>query len=166
MAEISNLDDVFIVMLRRAYDAEKRLTKALPKLAKSASSPELKQAFADHLRETETHVERVEQIFDFFGQPPTAETADSVKGIVKAGDDVIKLRGDGPVKDAALIAAAQQAEHYEIAVYGTLRTWAAVLGRPDAASLLELTLSDEKKTDQKLTDIANALNTQAAIAGP
>jgi ferritin-like metal-binding protein YciE len=164
MAEISNLDDVFMLTLRRVYDAEMRLTKALPKLAKSASSPMLKQTFERHLEETETHVKRVEQIFGLFSQRPNADTDDAVKGIVKTGDDVIKLNGDGPVKDAALIAAAQEAEHYEIAAYGTLRTWADVLGKPEAVRLLESTLNEEKRADLALTQTAATLNVQAAAA--
>ena len=162
MAEISNLDDVFILTLRRVYDAEKRLTKALPKFAKSASAPVLKQAFERHLQETEMHIVRVEQIFGLLNQRPNSDTDDAVKGIVKAGDDVIKLHGDGPVKDAALIAAAQEAEHYEIAAYGTLRTWASVLDRPEAVRLLEWTLNEEKRADLALTQIADTLNLQAA----
>ena len=164
MAEISNLDDVFMLMLRRVYDAEKRLTKALPKLAKSASAPVLKHTFERHLEETETHVQRVEQIFGLFNQRPNSDTDDAIKGIVKAGDDLIKLNGVGPVKDAALIAAAQEAEHYEIAAYGTLRTWAAVLDKPDAVRLLESTLNEEKRADLALTQIADTLNLQAATA--
>jgi ferritin-like metal-binding protein YciE len=164
MADVNDLTDVFMLTLRRVYDAEKRLVNALPKLAKSASSPELKEAFSHHLGETKTHVQRVEQIFGLLGERPNADTDNAAKGIVKAGDGVIALNGDGPVKDAALIAAAQEAEHYEIAAYGTLRTWAAVLDKPEAVRLLESTLMEEKRADQTLTNIASGLNTHAAAA--
>ena len=132
-------------------------------MEKAASSPELKQAFASHLTETETHVERLERLFGLFDQKPNADTNDAIKGIISAGDDVTGLDSDA-VRDAALIAAAQAAEHYEIAEYGTLRTWARVLGRSEAVQLLEFTLEEEKKTDQKLTDIAGRLNYEAAAA--
>jgi ferritin-like metal-binding protein YciE len=163
MADPKDLSGLFVKKLRSLYDNEQRLTKALPKMEKAASSPELKQAFASHLTETETHVERLERLFGLFDQKPNADTNDAIKGIISAGDDVTGLDSDA-VRDAALIAAAQAAEHYEIAEYGTLRTWARVLGRSEAVQLLEFTLEEEKKTDQKLTDIASRLNYEAAAA--
>jgi ferritin-like metal-binding protein YciE len=162
MADMKSLNDLFIQKLRYVYDAEQRLVKALPKLSKAASSPELKQAFDSHLKETETHVERAEQLFGLFDHKPNADTNDSIKGIISAGDDVISLKADAPVKDAALIAAAQGAEHYEIAEYGTLRAWARVLGKTEALPLLDWTLEEEKKADHTLTEIAGRLNFQAA----
>ena len=162
MAELKTLNELFVQKLKYVYDAEQRLTKALPKLSKEAAAPELKQAFDAHLKETESHIERVERLFGFFDQKPNADTNPSIKGIVSAGDDVIGLKAEPPVKDAALIAAAQGAEHYEIAEYGTLRAWARVLGKDEAVQLLEWTLEEEKKADQKLTDIAMSLNFQAA----
>jgi ferritin-like metal-binding protein YciE len=164
MARPESLNDLFIQKLKHVYDAEQRLTKALPKLSNAASSPQLKQAFASHLKETETHLERIQQLFAFCNQKPDADTNDNIKGIINAGDDVIGLKADAPVKDAALIAAAQCAEHYEIAEYGTLRAWARVLGKPEAIQLLDWTLDEEKKADQKLTDVAASLNFQAAAA--
>ena len=162
MADMKSLNDLFVQKLRYVYDAEERLVKALPKLSKAATSSELKSAFDSHLKETETHMERVEQLFGLFDQKPNADTNDSIKGIISAGDDVISLKADAPVKDAALIAAAQAAEHYEIAEYGTLRAWARVLGKTEALQLLEWTLEEEKKADQTLTGVASRLNFQAA----
>ncbi len=161
MADVKNLNDLFVQKLRYVYDAEQRLTKALPKLAEAATSPELKRAFEAHLRETETHVSRAEQLFGLFGQEPDADGNDAIKGLLSAGSDVAKLDDDS-VRDAALIAAAQEAEHYEIAAYGTLRTWAHILAKPEAVQLLEWTLEEEKKTDQALTQLAGTLNFRAA----
>jgi ferritin-like metal-binding protein YciE len=162
MAELKNLDDLFVHTLRRVYDAERRLAKALPKLAAAARAGELRQAFESHQKQTEVHVERLEQVFGLFECRPNANTDEALKGIIKAGDGVIKLEADGPVRDAALIVAAQEAEHYEIAAYGTLRTWAKILEKPEAVQLLEWTLDEEKKADQRLTEIAATLNSEAA----
>jgi ferritin-like metal-binding protein YciE len=157
-----NLDDLFFHTLRRVLDAERRLTSVLPKMAKAAEAAELRQAFESHLKETKTHVERLEQLFAMFDRRPNAETDDALKGIVKAGDEAIKLDASYSVKDAALIAAAQEAEHYEMAAYGTLRTWAQVLAKPEAVRLLERTLDEERRADQTLTAVAGGLNFQAA----
>jgi ferritin-like metal-binding protein YciE len=164
MTPLRNLDDLFIHTLCRIYDAEKRLTTALPKMAKAADDPELRQAFENHQKQTEVHVDRLEQMFAMFDRSPKADTDDGLKGIIKSGEEVIGLKAGGSVKDAALIAAAQEAEHYEIAAYGTLRTWAEVLNKRDAVQLLELTLEDEKNADQRLSAIAQTLNLQAAAA--
>jgi ferritin-like metal-binding protein YciE len=164
MADANNLTDILILNLRKIYDAEQRLTKALPELAEAASSPELQTAFRTHLEETEAHVDRLEQVFGFFHQTPKADTCDSVKGIIKDGNDAIGLDVEGAVKDAALIAAAQEAEHFEIAAYGTLRTWATVLKNQEAVHALEWTLEEEKAADKRLTQIAESLNWSAATA--
>jgi ferritin-like metal-binding protein YciE len=164
MARPESLHDLYVQKLKHVYDSEQRLTKALPKLANAASSPQLKHAFESHLRETETHLERIQQLFAFCNQKPDANTNDNIKGIINAGEDVIGLKTEAPVRDAALIAAAQCAEHYEIAEYGTLRAWARVLGKPEAIQLIDWTLEEEKKADQKLTDVAASLNFQAATA--
>jgi ferritin-like metal-binding protein YciE len=166
MAELKNLNDLFVHTLRRVYDAERRLTKALPKLAEAAHASDLRQAFESHQKETDTHVVRLEQLFGLFDRKPNANTDEALKGILKAGDGVINLDADASVRDAALIVPAQEAEHYEIAAYGTLRTWAKVLQRPEAVQLLEWTLDEEKKADQRLTEIASTLNSQAAAAAP
>jgi ferritin-like metal-binding protein YciE len=144
------------------YDAEQRLTKALPKLEKAASSPELKAAFQAHFEETETHVERLDQVFGLFGVKPDADACEAIKGIIKDGDDAIDMKADPNVRDAALIAAAQEAEHFEMADYGTLRSWAVTLNKTEAMHILEWTLEEEKNADQKLTAIANSLNLRAA----
>jgi ferritin-like metal-binding protein YciE len=162
MAKPESLNDLFVQKLKYLYDAEQRLTKTLPKLSSAASSPHLKQAFDSHLKETETHVARAEQLFGLFDQKSNADSNANIKGIISAGDDVIGLHADAPVKDAALIAAAQCAEHYEIAEYGTLRAWARVLGKTEAVQLIEWTLEEEKAADHKLTEIASTLNFQAA----
>jgi ferritin-like metal-binding protein YciE len=162
MARAESLNDLFIQKLKHVYDAEQRLTKALPKLSNAASSPQLKQAFDSHLKQTETHLERAQQLFAFCNEKPNADTNDNIKGIISAGEDVAGLKADAPVKDAALIAAAQCAEHYEIAEYGTLRAWARVLGKTEAVQLLDWTLEEEKNADLKLTDVAASLNFQAA----
>ncbi|HEY7291017.1 MAG TPA: ferritin-like domain-containing protein [Vicinamibacterales bacterium] len=165
MADPKTLNDLFVHKLRRIYDAEQRLVKALPKMSKASNAPELKQAFDAHLRQTETHVDRVEQLFGLFNQKVDGDSNDSIKGIINAGDDTIGLDAEPPaVKDAALIAAAQAAEHYEIAEYGTLRAWAKVLGRNEALELIDWTLEEEKKADQTLTAVAAQLNFQAASA--
>jgi ferritin-like metal-binding protein YciE len=162
MARPESLNDLFVQKLKHVYDAEQRLIKTLPKLFNAATSSQLKQAFESHLKETQIHAERAEQLFSFFNQKPNTDTNENIKGIISAGDDVIGLKADAPVKDAALIAAAQCAEHYEIAEYGTLRAWARVLGKTQAVQLLDWTLEEEKKADQKLTDVASTLNFQAA----
>jgi len=162
MATPQSLGDLFVQKLKYVYDAEQRLTKALPKLASAASSTGLKKAFESHLTETETHVARLEQLFGLFNQKPDADSNSNMKGIINAGEDVVGLNADGAVKDAALIAAAQCAEHYEIAEYGTLRAWAHLLGKTEAVQALEWTLEEEKAADQKLSAIADRLNVQAA----
>src|SRR5260221_1646588 len=117
MADIENLTDLFVQTLRRTYDAEQRLTKALPELRDAASSPDLKAAFQAHLEETEAHADRLDRVFEFFNQKPNADTNHTVKGAIKDGESAVKLKGDPAVKDAALIAAAQVTEHIEIAEY-------------------------------------------------
>jgi ferritin-like metal-binding protein YciE len=163
--QLKGLDELFIRKLQRLYDAEQRLAEALPKLRNAAKSPDLRDAFGTHLTETETHVERIQQIFGLWDQAPKRYTDEAIESLIDVGSEVIDLDADGPVKDAALIGAAQEAEHYEIAAYGTLRAWAQTLGKPEATQLLSWTLEEEKKTDQKLTQIAGDLNFQA-VAPP
>jgi ferritin-like metal-binding protein YciE len=162
MADVKTLNDLFVHWLRRVYDAEQRLTKALPKLEEAADASDLKHAFRAHCEETETHVERLEQIFGLFGEQAKATTCESVKGIIKDADDMIDLDAEPAVRDAGLIAAAQEAEHFEIGAYGTLRTWAAALGKQEAMHILEWTLEEEKNADKLLTQIASQLNVRAA----
>ncbi|MDB5387990.1 MAG: hypothetical protein JWM11_3636 [Planctomycetaceae bacterium] len=160
---LGNLNDLFIDELRDILSAEKQLVKALPKMAKAASSSELRQGFEKHLGETEMHVERLKQIFESIGEIARAKTCKAMEGLVEEGSDIIKEDAEPEVKDAALIAAAQKVEHYEIATYGTLVTWAEMLGQKKAVKLLMQTLAEEKATDEALTELAeNTVNEAAA----
>jgi ferritin-like metal-binding protein YciE len=163
MAELLTLDDLFLHELRDLYDAEQRLTKALLDMADAATSADLKQAFRSHLTETKMHVTRLEQIFGMFDVEAKGETCEGIKGLIEEGDDLLSEDAADAVADAGLIASAQKVEHYEIAGYGTLRTWADLLGRAEAAQLLEFTLEEEKKADHKLTEVAARLNLRAAV---
>jgi ferritin-like metal-binding protein YciE len=162
--EFHTLNDLFIHELEDLYDAEKRLTDALPKMAEAATNPDLKQAFQMHLNQTEQHVNRLEQVFQLIGKTPNRETCDAMKGLISEGGDAISAKGDGDVRDAALIAAAQRVEHYEIAGYGTLRTFARQLGMGDVANILQQTLDEEGDTDKKLTRIAESHINRQAVA--
>ena len=162
MTEFNSMDDLFLQQLEDLYDAEKRLTEALPKMAKAATSGELKRAFQSHLQETEGHVRRLEKIFGMISHEPERETCAAMKGLIKEGEDMIDAKGDPNVRDAGLIAAAQRVEHYEMAGYGSVRAFAQQLGMSEAAQILQQTLDEEKSADQKLTTIAEtAVNTQA-----
>src|SRR5487761_179758 len=146
-AALNSFDDLFVEQLQDLYDAEQRLTKALPKMAAAAHNSALKAAFEEHLRQTQNHVSRLEQVFQQIGKSAQTKTCAAMKGLVEEGSEVISGSGDPDVKDAALIAAAQRVEHYEIAAYGTARTFAQRLGKSEAARLLEETLAEEKETD-------------------
>ena len=154
--EFNNLEDLFWDQVKDIYDAEQRLTDALPKLADAAFDPALKNAFSEHLQQTRQHVQRLEQIFRSAGKEPERESCDGIKGLLKEGEEMIGARGDQNARDAGLIAAAQRVEHYEMAVYGTIRNYAASLGRDDFASLLQRTLDEEGEADTKLTRIAES----------
>ena len=163
--EFNSLDELFLDQIRDLYDAEKRLVEALPKMAEAASSSELKAAFNDHLRETEGQVRRLEQVFRHLEENPSRESCAAMKGLISEGDEMVQAKGDPAVKDAALIAAAQRVEHYEMAGYGVARNFAQRLGHTAAASLLQQTLDEEKKADLKLTQIAErSVNVQAGRA--
>ncbi|HEY8506540.1 MAG TPA: ferritin-like domain-containing protein [Gemmataceae bacterium] len=149
-----SMEDLLVDQLRDIYDAEKRLTKALPKMADAASEVELKQAFLTHHRETQNHVRRLERVFQLMGKKADAKTCEAMKGLIAEGEEMVNAGGDPAVRDAALIAAAQRVEHYEIAAYGSARTFAQRLGLNDAAALLQETLDEEGKTDKLLTAIA------------
>ena len=155
--EVNNLQDLLVDELRDIYSAEKQILKALPKMAKKASNPDLKSAFEEHLDQTEGHVDRLEQIFDQFGKKPTGKTCAAMKGLVEEGQEIMSEDMEEDTMDAALIAAAQKIEHYEIASYGTVRTWAQLLGNEEAAKLLQQTLDEEGQTDKKLTTLAEKL---------
>jgi ferritin-like metal-binding protein YciE len=163
--EFNSLDDLFIDQLRDLYDAEQRITKALPKMISAASAPALKQAFESHLRETESQVGRLDRIFEALGEDTKRETCLAMKGIIEEGEEIVEAKGDPNIKDAALIAAAQRVEHYEMAGYGTARSFALRLGNNQAATLLEQTLGEEKSADEKLTRIAESqVNLRATAA--
>jgi len=154
--EFNNLNDLFVQQLEDLYDAEKRLTDALPKMAEAAHSPELKSAFQQHFRQTQNHVARLEQVFGMIGKTPKRETCPAMKGLISEGEEMISAKGDDMVKDAALIAAAQRVEHYEMAGYGTVRNFAQHLGLNDAARTLQQTLDEEGETDKLLTRLAES----------
>ena len=160
----NSFDDLFSHQLEDVYDAENQLIDALPKMADASSSSELKNAFNTHLMQTREHAKRLEQVFNMLGKEPTRTTCPAMKGLVKEGSEVVGATGDGRVKDAGLIAAAQRVEHYEIAAYGTLRTLAQQLGRQDVAQLFQKTLDEEGETDKKLTRIATSGVNQQAMA--
>ena len=164
MADMKSLKDLFIQNLRRAYDAEQRLVKVLPKMRDAATSEELRHAFQAHADETQGHISRLEQVFGWCDEKAKTETCESMKGILEDGKTMMDLDADPAVKDAALIAAAQESEHFEIACYGTLRTWAGVLDMQQAVQALEATLEEEKNADALLTNIAATLNLRAAHA--
>jgi ferritin-like metal-binding protein YciE len=162
--QFNDLKDLFIAELKDLYDAEQQLTEALPLMAQAATNSQLRQAFEDHFRQTQTHIARLEQVFRGINCEPERDSCPAMKGIVKEGSDMISAKGDCAVRDAGLIAAAQRAEHYEIAGYGTVRTFARQLGRDDLASVLQQTLDEEGDTDKKLTAIAESNVNQMAQA--
>ena len=165
MAQPGTLHDAFIDELRDAYDAEKQLTKALPKMAKAASSPDLRAAFEAHLEETRGQIARLEQVFASLDEKVRGKHCDGIAGIIEEGKSVMEEDFDDATMDACLIAGAQRAEHYEMAAYGTLVAWATAMGHTDAADLLQETLDEEKATDEKLTTIAEGgVNQDAADA--
>jgi len=160
---LNTLDDLFAVQIEDLYDAEQRLTKALPKMAEAATNARLKSAFQEHLRETEQHVTRLEKVFKILGITARRETCEAMKGLIAEGEEVINADGNPDVKDAALIAAAQRVEHYEIAGYGTVRTYAKQLGQEEIARILQQTLDEESACNEKLTKIAeSSVNVGAA----
>jgi ferritin-like metal-binding protein YciE len=152
--ELRSLQDVLEEQLGDLYDAEKQLLTALPKMAGAASADELREAFETHLQETRTHVERLERVFSDLSLPMPTEECKAMRGLIAEGEEVVQATGDPMAKDAALIAAAQRVEHYEIAGYGTARTLAKELDYGDAASILDDTLDEEGKADKLLTKIA------------
>ena len=159
------LKELYIDELKDLYNAENQLVKALPKIAKAASSDELRQEFEEHLEQTKGHVQRLEKIFQALGESPKGKKCKGMKGLIEEGSEATEGGYEGSVLDAALIGAAQRVEHYEIAGYGTVRSMAETLGEDDHVSLLEETLVEEKETDEKLTGLARQINTQANESG-
>jgi ferritin-like metal-binding protein YciE len=161
---LNTLQDLLVAQLQDLYDAENQLVVALPKMAKTAASKQLKAAFEGHLEETKHHVQRLEQAFKLLGKPAKGKTCQAMKGLVKEGSEMIAEWGSDEVRDAGLIAAAQRVEHYEMAGYGCVRTWARQLAKDDVVRLLEQTLNEEKACDQKLNTIAESIVNQKAAA--
>ena len=160
---VKSMDDLFLLTLKDIYHGEKQILRALPKMAKMASSQELKQAFEQHREETLGQVERLEQVFEKLGKRARGEPCEAIEGLVEEGKEIMEEVQDPEVLDAGLIAAAQAVEHYEIARYGTLAAWAKELGRNEIADLLSQTLAEEKKTDELLNRLAEGrINKRAA----
>jgi ferritin-like metal-binding protein YciE len=163
---LDSLESLFIEELRDIYNGEKQIIRALPKMAKAAASPELQQAFTKHLKETQGQVQRLERIFQDLGQAVRGKQCKGLEGILEEGKEILEKESDESVLDAALIAAAQKVEHYEIASYGCLRTYAQLLGQTQAVKLLEQTLAEEEATDKKLTQLGESgINEAAAAVG-
>ena len=161
--KVESLQELLVEQLHDLYDAEQRLTKALPKMAKAATSPDLKAAFKKHLTETEVHVTRLEQAFNALEEKTSKKTCKAMQGLIAEGDETIEEDAEPEVKDAALIAAAQRVEHYEIAAYGTVSAYAKLLEKRDVLKLLQATLAEEKATDEALTELAEStINVEAA----
>lgn len=158
------LDGLFLEALKDIYYAERKILRALPKMARAAQSPELKQAFQQHREETEGHKERLDQVFEMLGRRPQGKTCPAIDGIIEEGEEVMDTFKGSPALDAGLVAAAQAVEHYEMARYGTLCAWAKVLGMEDAVNVLSQTLEEEKKTDELLNQLAEGEINQNAIA--
>ncbi|MGB6943793.1 MAG: ferritin-like domain-containing protein [Bryobacteraceae bacterium] len=164
--KIESMEDLFLEQIADLYDAEKRLVKALPKMAEASTSQSLGQALQSHLLETEGHVTRLEKIFGMLGKDPKGQTCDAMKGLISEGEDIVSDIDKSALRDAGVIAAANRVEHYEIAAYGSARTFAQTLGLTQAAALLEQTLQEEKKADQKLTQLAESMINEEALRSP
>ena len=164
--KLDNLRKLFVEELRDLYSAENQLVKALPKMAKGASSEELKRALEDHLEQTQGQVERLEEVFEQLDETPKGKTCKAMKGLVEEGSEILEEDGEDSVIDAGIIAAAQKVEHYEIASYGTVRTWAGLLGANEAAELLEETLDEEREANELLNKLAqDTVNPEALSEG-
>jgi len=161
--KIASMNDLFLEQIEDLYDAEQRLVKALPKMADAVTSGELRQAIRSHLAETEGHVRRLEQVFQQIGKKPKGQTCDAMKGLISEGEDMVSDTEESPVRDAGVIAAANRVEHYEIAAYGSASAFAKALGLREADQLLRATLAEEKKADEKLTQIAESKVNQDAL---
>jgi ferritin-like metal-binding protein YciE len=162
--KLENLQQLFVKELRDLYSAENQITDTLPKLIDAAKYPELKTALQEHLDVTRQQISRLNQIFQILNQKATGETCQGMKGLIKEGGDIISQGGDPSTIDAGIISAAQRVEHYEIAGYGTVRTYAELLGENEIAQLLQTTLDEEKEADQTLTQIAESVNVEAQAA--
>lgn len=162
--KLDTLQKLYVEELRDLYDAENQLLKALPKMAKAASSAELKQVFEDHLDETKEHVERLEDIFKGLDESPKGKTCKAMKGLVEEASEIIEVEGEESILDAGIIAAAQKVEHYEIASYGTVCAWAKLLGEEEEADLLQQTLDEEGAADKNLSELAEEIVNSGALS--
>ena len=162
--KLENLQNLFVEQLRDLYDGEQQITKALPKLIEKASNENLKDALQEHLNITREQIRRLDEIFGMLGEKASGETCKGMKGVIAEGDDAVGDAKENSVRDASIIASAQRVEHYEIAGYGTVRTYARLLGRKDIANLLEQTLDEEKEADRTLSEIADSVNVEAKAA--
>jgi ferritin-like metal-binding protein YciE len=161
----NSLQELYVEQLRDLYNAENQLVKALPKMAKAAQSDALRKGFEQHLEQTKGHVDRLEQIFSAMGESSKGRKCAGMEGLLEEGEQVIKQQSDSAALDSGLIASAQRVEHYEIAGYGTVRTFAELLGDQEAVNFLQQTLDEEKETDEKLTALAKQVNAQAMNSG-
>lgn len=162
--KLENLEQLFLQELRDLYDAEDQITEALPKMIEAAHYDQLRSALQQHLEVTRKQIDRLEQIFSILGEDATGQTCKGMKGVIKEGDEIISQGGDNATVDAGIISAAQRVEHYEMAGYGTVRTYAELLGQQQIAQLLQQTLDEEKEADENLTQIARSVNVQAKAA--
>ena len=161
--KLDTLKTLYVNELRDLYNAENQLVKALPKMAKAASSEELKEAFEKHLEQTKTHVERLEEVFEDLDEKPTGKTCRAMKGLIEEGSEILKEDGEESVLDAGIIVAAQKVEHYEIASYGSVRTFAELLGKDKSAQLLQTTLDEESEANEKLNELAEGIVNPEAL---
>src|ERR1700704_925862 len=164
LMKLDSIKKLYLEELRYLYSAETQLVKALPKMVQGASSAELKEAFGDHLEQTKEHVKRLDEIFDRLDEKPTGKTCKAMKGLIEEGSEMLEEEGEKSVIDAGLIGAAQRVEHYEIASYGTVRTFANLLGEEEAADLLHETLEEEGETDKELSALAEGIVNEEALS--
>lgn len=163
MATLATLEDLYIEQLQDLYSAEQQILKALPKMASAASAPELKKAFEKHLTQSQEHLNRLDRVLKMHNKSGAGKTCKAMQGLIAEGDELMKTKADPSVMDAGLIASAQRVEHYEMAGYGCVRTWAHLLGFSEAETILQTTLDEEGKTDQDLTALAErVINVEAA----
>jgi ferritin-like metal-binding protein YciE len=161
---VSTMEDLLIDELKDIYNAEKQITRALPKMAKATTSPELRQAFESHLEETQGQIERLDKVFEILGRSARGKTCHGMQGVLEEGSEVIEDTKKSPLRDAALISAAQRVEHYEMAAYGCVREYARLLGQKEIVQLLEQTLEEEKAADEKLSSLSESVNSEAMSA--
>lgn len=164
MASLKTIENLFVEELKDLYSAETQITKTLPKLVEAASSPDLKSAFEHHLKETEGQIQRLDKAFKILGTSPKGKTCDGMKGILAEGAEMLHETSEGDIRDVALISAAQRVEHYEMAAYGSVRSYAENLQQQEIAGLLKETLEEEKAADKKLTEISRQVNSRALRA--